>query len=98
MRKVVISVRASYDIEDLFDYLDHKWSINVRKKVAQNLKSNIEKIRINPELFPNTNYLDVRKCVVSKQISIIYNFDSTEINILRIFDTLQDPTKINNIK
>ncbi|WP_026708232.1 type II toxin-antitoxin system RelE/ParE family toxin [Flavobacterium frigidarium] len=94
MRKVVISKRATYELEDLFKFLDNKWSISIRKKVAQKLNKNIEKIRLNPELFPKSMVRNTRKCVVSKQISLYYDFDEKNLNILRIFDTRQDPNKI----
>ncbi|MBE0393016.1 MULTISPECIES: type II toxin-antitoxin system RelE/ParE family toxin [unclassified Flavobacterium] len=98
MRKVVISKRATYELEDLFDFLDYKWSIDIRKKVAQKLNKNIEKIRLNPELFPKSTVRNTRKCVVSKQISLYYDFDEKNLNILRIFDTRQDPNKIKKIE
>ena len=98
MRKVVISKRATYELEDLFKFLDNKWSISIRKKVAQKLNKNIEKIRLNPELFPKSTVRNTRKCVVSKQISLYYDFDEKNLNILRIFDTRQDPNKIKKIE
>ena len=98
MRKVVISKRATYELEDLFNFLDNKWSISIRKKVAQKLNKNIEKIRLNPELFPKSTVRNTRKCVVSKQISLYYDFDEKNLNILRIFDTRQDPNKIKKIE
>lgn len=98
MRKVVISKRATYELEDLFDFLDYKWSIDIRKKVAKKLNKNIEKIRLNPELFPKSTVRNTRKCVVSKQISLYYDFDEKNLNILRIFDTRQDPNKIKKIE
>jgi plasmid stabilization system protein ParE len=98
MRKVVISKRATYELEDSFNFLDNKWSISIRKKVAQKLNKNIEKTRLNPELFPKSTVRNTRKCVVSKQISLYYDFDEKNLNILRIFDTRQDPNKIKKIE
>ena len=87
MRKVVISKRATYELEDLFDFLDYKWSISIRRKVAHKLNKNIEKIRLNPELFPKSTIRNTRKCVISKHISLYYDSDEQNLNILRIFDT-----------
>ena len=94
MRKVVISKRATYELEDLFDFLDYKLTLSIRKKVAQKLNNHIEKIRLNPELFPKSNIRNTRKCVISKQITLYYDFDDKNLNILRVFDTRQDPNKI----
>ena len=98
MRKVVISKRATYELEDLFDFLDYKQTVSIRKKVAQKLNNHIEKIRLNPELFPKSNLRNTRKCVISKQITLYYDFDDKNLNILRVFDTRQDPNKIKKTK
>ncbi|MDG2430918.1 type II toxin-antitoxin system RelE/ParE family toxin [Flavobacterium sp.] len=98
MRKVIISKRATYELEDLFDFLDYKWSVSIRKKVAQKLNNHIEKIRLDPELFPKSNIRSTRKCVISKQITLYYDFDDKNLNILRVLDTRQDPNKIKKIE
>jgi plasmid stabilization system protein ParE len=92
MRKVVISKRATYELEDLFDFLDYKWSISIRKKVAQKLNKNIENIRLNPELFPKSTIRNTRKCVVSKHISLYYDFDEQNLNFFAF--SIQGKTQI----
>ena len=36
----------------------------------------------------------VRKCVLTKQNTLYYRVMETEIQILRVFDTRQDPAKL----
>jgi plasmid stabilization system protein ParE len=98
MTKVVVSKRATYELEDLFDFLDYKWSVSIRKKVAKKLNNHIEKIRLNPELFPKSKIRNTRKCVISKQVTLYYDFDDKNLNILRVFDSRQDPNKIKKIE
>lgn len=95
MRKIIISDFAQTKIKNLFEYLEGRWSETVRQKFAQKLLGNVKIIRDNPEAFPisETNK-KVHKCVVTKQITIFYKFNSKRIEIISVFDTRQDPNKI----
>ena len=99
MREVVISARAQKNIANLFEYLELKWSVKVREEFARKLHSNIKLIQINPEIFPISNVNPkYNKCVITKQSTLFYRYDSTQIRILSLFDTRQNPTKVNKIK
>ena len=95
MRKIIISDFAQTKIKNLFEYLEGRWSETVRQKFAQKLLGNVKIIRDNPEAFPisETNK-KVHKCVVTKQTTIFYKFNSKRIEIISVFDTRQDPNKI----
>ena len=99
MREIVISIRAQKNIEDLFDYLKTKWSEKVKKEFALKLYNTIKIIRINPESFPksaiNSNY---SKCVISKQTTVYYSFNYKQVSILSLFDTRQNPKRIQKIR
>ena len=99
MREITISNRAQKNIEILFNHLELKWSEKVKKKFALKLYDTLKIIQISPESFPksghNPNY---HKCVLSKQTTIYYRHSSKQIRILSLFDTRQNPTKINKIK
>ncbi|WP_442845354.1 hypothetical protein [Leeuwenhoekiella sp. H156] len=61
-------------------------------------KERIEQISINPESCPKSNeFGGIYKCVVSKQTSFYYRilFNRREIEIITIFDTRQNPDKLN---
>lgn len=50
---------------------------------------------MNPEIFQKSSInKKYRKCVITKQSSILYSFSANEIRIHNIFDTRQDPNKI----
>jgi plasmid stabilization system protein ParE len=71
----------------------------VRIVFAKKLFKATQIIKSHPESFPksetNTNQ---HKCVVSKQKTIYYKFSDTQIRILSIFDTRQNPTRIKKIR
>ena len=94
-RKVVFSKRFRTKLYLLFDYLETEWTIKVRNEFEEKLYSSINTIVQMPEIFPKS---DLRKsnykCVVTKQTTIFYSFNSKEIKIADILDTRQDPKNI----
>ena len=95
-RKVVISKTAERKLEKLFEYLIKEWSLKVKKDFVEKLDSSIEIIKNQPEIFPESKKgKSLRKCVVTKQTTIYYRYNSKRINIVTLFDTRQDPNKLN---
>ena len=99
MREIIISTRAQKNINNLFEYLELKWSEKVRKEFALKLYSVVKTIRANPESFPksdiNSNY---NKFVITKQSTLYYRYNSKQVRVLSLFDTGQNPNKIKKIK
>jgi plasmid stabilization system protein ParE len=94
-RAIIFSKNAEKSLIELFEHLEIKWSKKVKNKFISNLDKIIYLIQIEPEIFPkselNTNY---RKCVLSKQTTIYYKFNTKRVEIITFFDTRQDPNKI----
>lgn len=81
--KVNISKTAEKNLDAVLNFIENKWS----KKSKE--------IFLNPEIFPKSSInKKYRKCVITKQSSLLYSFCSNEIRIYNIFDTRQDPNKI----
>ncbi|MEH6657649.1 type II toxin-antitoxin system RelE/ParE family toxin [Leeuwenhoekiella marinoflava] len=95
-RKVVISKTVERKLEKLFEYLIKEWSLKVKKDFVEKLDSSIEIIKNQPEIFPESKKgKSLRKCVVTKQTTIYYRYNSKRINIVTLFDTRQDPNKLD---
>ncbi|MGM0636567.1 MAG: type II toxin-antitoxin system RelE/ParE family toxin [Bacteroidota bacterium] len=63
----------------------------------QKLDHNIEIIRNQPEVFPESKKgKKLRRCVITKQTTLYYRFNSKRINVVTIFDTRQNPNKLNS--
>ena len=91
-RTVIISKMAQKSLERLFDYLIENWSISVKNKFVKKLDYSISIIRNNPESFPESKKESgLRKCVITKQITLFYHFTSEQIHVVAIFDTRQHP-------
>ena len=94
MRKLEFSNRSLKEIRIIVDYLNSKWSEKTSKKFLNKLKENIDLIQIDPELFPISEFEELRKCVVSKQTTIFFIIEKNKIYIVSVFDTRQNPNKI----
>ncbi|WP_329807152.1 type II toxin-antitoxin system RelE/ParE family toxin [Flavobacterium facile] len=94
MRKLQFSNRSLKEIKNIVEYLNSKWSEKTSKKFLNKLKENIDLIQINPELFPISEFEELRKCVVSKQTTVFFIIEKNKIYIVSVFDTRQNPNKI----
>jgi len=95
-RKVILSKRAANKLENLFDYLTENWSEKVKDEFVKKLDKRIEVIKIQPESFPESEQQKgLHKCVVTKQTTLLYRFNASQIQIITIFDTRQNPQKLN---
>ncbi|HEY9220266.1 MAG TPA: type II toxin-antitoxin system RelE/ParE family toxin [Lutibacter sp.] len=94
-RKIIISKTGEKKLALLFDYLLKNWSVNVKKEFIEKLDSSISIIQNQPEIFPESKKVKgLRKCVITKQTTLYYRFNSERINVVTIFDTRQNPKKL----
>lgn len=92
---VIWSPQAQKDYWQNIDYLEAEWTfqdvINFINKVNNTIglliKNNIE--------FITTNYKNVNKVVITKQITLYYRFNSNTIELLRFWNTYQDLENFN---
>ena len=92
---VIWSPQAKKDYWQNIDYLGAEWSFQdvvnfldkVDNTIALLVKKNIE--------FISTNYKNVNKVVITKQITLYYRINSDTIELLRFWNTYQD---LENLK
>jgi plasmid stabilization system protein ParE len=95
-RKVIISKTAEKKLNKLFDYLIENWSNTVKVEFIKKLDTSIEIIKNQPEIFPESKKgKGLRKCVITKQITLYYRHNPESIIIVTIFDTRQHPNKLD---
>ncbi|HHV87025.1 MAG TPA: type II toxin-antitoxin system RelE/ParE family toxin [Petrimonas sp.] len=93
--KVKWTLSAKNDFEIITDYLLENWNTSVLEKFIKITEVNIQQILSFPTLYPIIYKKEkVRKCVLTKQNTLYYRVMGTEIQILRVFDTRQDPAKL----
>lgn len=82
-------------MDKLFEYLITEWSVKVKMDFVEKLDSAIELIKTQPEIFPESiKGKGLRKCVITTQTTLYYRYNSRQINIVTIFHTRQNPTKL----
>ena len=95
--KVLFSRLAVFKLEQLSEFLIENWSSQANQKFLLKLDSKIKYIERNPTIYPESGIQPgLRKCIVTKQTSLIYEIQSNSIFILTIVDNRQDPAKILN--
>lgn len=69
---------------------------NGQNEFVEKLDSAIEIIKNQPEIFPESKKgKGLRKCVITKQTTLYYRYNSEQINVVTIFDTRQNPNKLD---
>ena len=95
--RVFLSELAENKLLKLTDFLIENWSLKVKNDFIKKLTSKIEQISDQPESCPQSSEFNgLFKCVVTKQTTFYYrvNFEKKEIEIITVFDSRQNPNKL----
>lgn len=94
-RKIIWSPSAKQDLENITDYLMHEWGNRIVLKFLKKLDWILSQIEINPKQYPLIHSkFKLRRCVLTKQNALYYRIKKGDIEIVRIFDTRQDPERL----
>jgi plasmid stabilization system protein ParE len=94
-KNVVWSPSAKKDFSKVLAYLSENWNIKIANEFIELTFNFVQQISINPKLFQIISKNEkIRKCVLNKQNTLFYREHNSHINILRIFDTRQNPRKL----
>ena len=92
--QVVWSIRAQSDRKEILDFWRRRNKSNTySRKLNQLFKKSVEIIRDFPQIGKHTEDDNVRVKIV-KDYLIFYELTETNLIILTIFDTRQDPEKL----
>jgi len=95
-KPIIWSPQADKDLEEILDYLAEEWENSVSLKFLDLVDILLKQIAINPKQFPLINKsLNIRKCVITKHNTLFYRNKRTVIEVVRIYDTRQDPEKLH---
>ena len=94
-KQIIWSPLSEKDFENILNYLKSNWNQKVAEKFIDITEQLIVEISINPKQYPVINKSRrIRKCVITKHNTLFYRDRKNFIDILRIFDTRQDPIKL----
>jgi len=93
--KIIWSAEAENNLSSIIQHLEANWTARELKRFFSKLDHALKLISKNPKLFERTHRRrDVRRCVLSKQISIYYKIGRDNVYILSLFDNRQDLRKL----
>ena len=99
MKSLVLSQKAEKQLENIFLYVESKFSERIRKELAKKIYDCFKLIENDPELFSFSDQnSSLRKCVVTKKTTVFYQIRKEHIVVVSVFDTRQNIKKINKIK
>jgi plasmid stabilization system protein ParE len=94
-KQVVWSPSAENDFAQILEYLDSHWNEKVANQFIDITEQSLEQISINPKHFPLIHKgFKIRKFVLTKHNTVFYREGKTAVEIIRIFDTRQDPDSL----
>ena len=93
--KVELSEKAENDLSKIIDYLLVNWNQMTVRNFLKKFYNQIDLISSFPDLYPKTIIKkNIHRAVLTKHITIYYEINSELINILRLYDTRQNPNKL----
>ena len=94
-KQIIWAPLAENDFSAILEYLYKNWDSKVSANFIDLTESVIDQISINPRQFPVIfKRKRIRKCVLTKHNSLFYRESRSKIEILRIYDTRQDPDSL----
>lgn len=94
--KVIWAEEALQNVAAIFDYLINNWGQKEANHFLEQLKEREILLSQQPKAFPLLGKKDgFRRSVLTKQIVIYYKFENEAVKIRSLFDTRQDPDKLN---
>jgi toxin ParE1/3/4 len=100
--KIIWSDFATHTLKEIYDYYKENASFRIAKKIKNKIFSTTRQLKKNPEsgqievTLKNLN--ENHRYLVEGNYKIIYKIVEKGILITDVFDTRQDPVKLNNEK
>jgi plasmid stabilization system protein ParE len=93
---IIWSPLSEKDFDQILEYLRINWDIKVVTQFMDITDHLINQISENPKQYPLINKKQrTRKVVLTKHNSLFYRESKNHVDILRIYDTRQDPHKLS---
>ena len=98
--KLIWTEFAIYNLKEIFDYHKEVTNTKVATKIRKNIFSSTKQLLKNPQSGQTELFLEKLKedhrYIVAGHYKVIYKVSEDIIVITDIFDTRQNPVKINN--
>ena len=92
--QVIWSDEAVADYHRNVDYLEKEWSSQVAAEFIEDVEAVIELIKSYPGLYPLTDYREIRKAVIRKQVTLFFKIKNKRVHLIRFWNNYQNPEKL----
>ncbi|PIQ21199.1 MAG: hypothetical protein COW65_10595 [Cytophagales bacterium CG18_big_fil_WC_8_21_14_2_50_42_9] len=93
--KIVWTNKALANLDNIIQYLTNNWTEKEISKFFRKLDRRINIISQRPLLYPLTsNRKNVRRSVLTTQVTIYYRINKQVVEILTLFDNRKNPFKL----
>lgn len=92
--KIIWSEEAIKNLKAIVKYLQLKWTDQEINKFARRLEKQIEIIKNQPRAYPISKKKNIRKAVMTHQVTFYYEISNDAVKIISLFDTRQNPAKL----
>ena len=89
----IIWTHTAYKSFDLnIEFIKLKWNDVIVKRFISKTDTTIEKLKVNPFLYPKSNtFPKYHRAVIHKNVNLFYRIDPTQVYIFLFWDNRQDP-------
>ncbi|NOX46108.1 MAG: type II toxin-antitoxin system RelE/ParE family toxin [Chlorobi bacterium] len=84
------SLEASNSYEEIILGLIERWPIDIVESFEGIVNKIISRLSRNKRLCPPSKKKNIRKCVIHKNVSLIYKINKTEIELVTFIDNRSD--------
>ncbi len=92
MRIVSWTRKASLEVENITDYWSKRnYSTKYSNKILDEIEGILYHLSVNPELGIKTDSSSVRMRLILNNFYIFYSWDESRLNVLKFWDTRQNP-------
>jgi plasmid stabilization system protein ParE len=89
--KIFWTELALEELKATFEYLEDRFSEKETQRLAKEIERITKLISQNPNLFPLTDKMKVRKVVILRFNSMYYRIEGNQVQILSFFSNRQSP-------
>jgi len=95
----VVWTRTAYKSFDLnLEFIKIKWNIRIAERFLSKTDAVINKIQLNPLLFPGSIvFTHYHKAVIHKNTTLFYRIQNQKIYLILFWDNRQDPKFLKEI-
>lgn len=85
-----LTAYKSFDLN--IEFIKRKWNDAIVKRFISKTDTTIEKLKINPFLYPKSStFPKYHRAVIHKNVNLFYRIDPAQVYIFLFWDNRQDP-------